>query len=203
MTYQVQEFFVSQNSEAQPPNSKKRIVNNRNKCWYPSCPSPSESLLIECKVEERHFIGDTSPYDNIDSYSKPIRFTMNDQLQPAQFRSEVILHNNPETDLQIKRLFVNFHFHDDTPENALRNESPTSFTVPSLHRRSLDIPKNSIKQNLKQKKQNDSQKPQSTTSSHFNEFLHQWVDDLCANKHLMKSDDIVFFIKNGEFFARI
>ena len=35
------------------------------------------------------------------------------------------------------------------------------------------------------------------------ELLHKWIDDLCANKQLINSDNIVFFIKNGEFFARI
>ncbi|CAF1141073.1 unnamed protein product [Rotaria sordida] len=208
MTYQEREFLVSESSQPQQSYSQRRIFNKRNNIWYPSSRlSSSKPFRIECKAEERHFIGDTPSYYNIDSSLKPIRFTMNDQLEPAQFRSEIIVHNDAETDLHVKRLRVAFHFYDDSPTNAMLKSRATPPPESSIRSRSLDRPRSSVpqqqQQQQQQQKDNDSKRKfQSTTSSEF-KFLHKWIDDICSNESLMTNDDIVFFIKNGEFFARI
>jgi len=198
MTYHDRELLVSRYSR---PYSQKRTFNNRNNRWYPSRLSPLQSFHIECKAEERHFISNISPY-TIDSSLKPIRYTMSDQLKPIQFRSEIIVHNDPETDLHIKRLRVNFHYHDDTPANAILNDrsSPLSTT----RSQSLHSPRPSLPQQQQQQKDNNSKRkfrPAERSQSQI--LLHKWIDDICANENLMTNDDIVFFIKNGEFFARI
>lgn len=196
MTYHERELLVSQSSQ---PYSHKRTYNNSNHRWYPSRLSPSQSLRIECKAEERHFIGNISPY-TINSSLKPIRYTMNDQIKPAKFRSEIIVHNNPETDLHINRLRVNFHYHDETPGNAILNHRTSP--LPSTRSQSLHVPRSSSSQN--QNRGNHSRRrTQPAILSESQILLHRWIDDICANEQLMTNDDIVFFIKNGEFFARI
>jgi hypothetical protein len=112
--------------------------------------------------------------------------------EPIKFRSEIIVHNNPDVDLHIQKLRVDFRYHDDTPVNAIvdHHSSPRS--------RSINIPKSSNSH-----EQRDKRKFHPTTSSPPQILLHQWIDDICANEQLMSNDDIVFFIKNGEFFARI
>ncbi|CAF2516278.1 unnamed protein product [Rotaria sp. Silwood2] len=206
MTYQEQEFFISESSQPQQPYSQKRIFNNHNNRWYPSHLSSSKSLRIECKTEERHFLGNTCPYYNIDSSLKPIRCTMSDQLEPGQFRSEIIVHNNTDTDIHIKRLRVAFRYHDDPPENATLNNPATSLTESSIRSRSVDMPRSSISQTQQQQQQqkdNDSKRKFQSATSSQSKLLHQWIDDICSNEKLMATDNIVFFIKNGEFFARI
>jgi hypothetical protein len=198
MTYHGRELLVSQS----PQYSQRRAFNNGNNRWFPSRLSPTQSLRIECKAEERHFISDySSPKANFSV--KPIRYTMNDQFKPVKFRSEIIVHNNPETDLHIKRLRVAFHYHDDSPANALlmhRSSSPPPSS--SIRSRSLNIPRSSLEQQ-QQKDNNAKQRFRHGSSSQSQTVLHQWIDDICANEQLMANDDIVFFIKNGEFFARI
>jgi hypothetical protein len=75
MTYHEQELLVSRSSQ---PHSQKRTFNNRNHQWSHSRLSPLQSFRIECKAEERHFIGNISPH-TINSSLKPIRYTMSDQ----------------------------------------------------------------------------------------------------------------------------
>jgi hypothetical protein len=196
MTYHEQELLVSRSSQ---PHSQKRTFNNRNHQWSHSRLSPLQSFRIECKAEERHFIGNISPH-TIDSPLKPIRYTMSDQIKPIKFRSEIIVHNNPETDLHIQRLHVDFHYHDDTPANALLHHR--SSPVTSKRSRSVHSPRTSLPN--QQQKDNYSKgtlRPRITSRSQT--LLHQWIDDICSNEQLMQNDDIVFFIKNGEFFARI
>ncbi|CAF3479225.1 unnamed protein product [Rotaria sp. Silwood1] len=208
MTYQNQEYLVLQSSQPQQSYSERRIFDNHNNRWYPSHLPSAQSLHIECKAEERHFIGDTSPYYNIDSSLKPIRFTMSDQLEPVQFRSEIIVHNNTDTDLHIKRLRVAFHYHDDTPTNAQLNNRAISATESTRRSHSVDTPRSSLPQRQQQEQQqqqkdNDSRRKFQSATSSQSKLLHRWIDDICSNDELMNNDDIVFFIKNGEFFARI
>lgn len=206
MTYHDQEFLVSQTSEAVSHDSKGRTFNNRNKNWYSSHHSPPESLRVECKAEERHFISDIAPYYNIDSYLKPIHFTMNDQSKPIQFRSEIIVHNDCDVDLNIKRLHVSFYCYDDIPPtNALFNQGTTPSNLPLTHEYSVQLPRFSKTQiHQEQNKVNDSrQQFQSTKSYPSNQLLHQWIDEICNHGQLLNSDNIVFLIKSGEFFARI
>jgi hypothetical protein len=201
MTYHERELLVSRSSQ---PYSQKRTYSNSNNRWYPSRLSPSQTALrIECTTEERHLIGNTSRYP-INSSLKPIRYTMVDQIKPVQFRSEIVVHNNPEIDLHIKRLRVNFHYHDDTPTNALLNHH-SSFLLPSTDRQSLHVPKPllSDQQQQQQRDNYSRRKFRPAVLSESQSLLHQWIDDICANEQLMANDDIVFFIKNGEFFARI
>lgn len=197
MTYHGRELLVSKSSQ---PYSHKRTYNNSNNRWYPSRLSPSQSLRVECKAEERHFIGNISPY-TINSSLKPIRFTMNDQIKPTKFRSEIIVHNNPEADLHINRLRVDFHYHDDTPANAILNHRASPLT--STRSQSLHIPKPSSSQQQPYRDNNFRRKNRPSILSESQILLHQWIDDICANEQLMTNDNIVFFIKNGEFFARI
>ncbi len=193
MTYHERELLVSRSSQ-------KRTFNNSNNHRYPSRFSPSQILRVECKAEERHFLGNISSH-TINSSHKPIRYTMNEQIQPIQFRSEIIVHNNPEADLHIKRLRVNFQYHDDTPTDALLNHH--SSPLSSTRSQSLHMPRPSFPTQQQQKGNNIKRKYRPATVPQPQALLHQWIDDICANEKLMENDDIVFFIKNGEFFARI
>jgi hypothetical protein len=196
MTYHEQELLVSRSSQ---PYSQKRTFNNSNHRWSHSRLSPLQSFCIECKAEERHFIGNISPH-TINSPLKPIRYTMSDQIKPVQFRSEIIVHNNPEADLHIQRLRVDFHYHDDTPANAILNHRSSPLT--STRSRSVHSPRTSLPR--QQQKDNKSKgKLRPAIMSRSQTLLHQWIDDICSNEQLMTNNDIVFFIKNGEFFARI
>lgn len=200
MTYEEKKPIVPQSSQEQQLYGQKRLYSNRDNLWYPpSHLSPSQSLRIVCKAEERHFITNTLPNCNIDSSLKPICITMNDQFQPIQFRSEIILHNNPETDLRIQRLRVAFNYKDDSPATALIDHHPKSWQQSSPRTNSSDRRESSLPQRQQQSTNNDSRRRSSTSKN----LLHQWIDDICANEDLMSNDDIVFFIKNGEFFARI
>ena len=182
MTYHEQELLVSQSPQ-------KRTFNESNKYLFPTRLSSSQSLRIECKAEERYFIDQTSPY-KINSPLKPIQYTMTEENQPLKFRSEIIVHNDPEINLHIKRFRVNFYYPDDLSENITTTRS-----------QSLHIPNASVSQ--KQKENNSKRRYQPAILSPPQTVLHQWIDDICANEQLMSNDDIVFFIKNGEFFARI
>jgi hypothetical protein len=202
MTYHKRELLVSQSSQHQQPHLPRRTLNNSNNRWHSSRLSPSQPVRIECKAEERHCIGDSSSY-TINSSSKPIRFTMNHQSKPVHFRSQIIVHNDPEADLHIKRLSVAFHYHDDPPTRGSVNYRPS----PPVRSRSLHTPRSSLPQRQQhhQKKDNNSRRKSRPSASppQSQALLHQWIDDICANKKLMSNNDIVFFIKNGEFFARI
>jgi hypothetical protein len=190
MTYHERELSVSRSSQSQQPYSQKRTFNNSQ---YPSHRLPPQSLRIECKTEERHFITDISPY-TINTSVKPIRLTMNDQIKPMKFRSEIIVHNNPETDLQIKRLRVAFHYHDEPTTDPIFDQHSSYIRTQSLHRPPQ-------RQQLKHNDSKTTVRPVEASKSQS--VLHKWIDDICTNEQLMDTNDIVFFIKNGEFFARI
>jgi hypothetical protein len=196
MTYHQRELLVSRSSQSQQPHLQKRIFFNNTK--PPSRLLPPQSLRVECKSEERHFITDISPC-TIDLSLKPIRFRMNEQHKPVQFRSEIIVHNNPETDLHIRRLHVAFHYHDDLPGDAMSGHH-----APAERSHSLHLPNYSpSKRQQELKVNNTKRRTQPVASSQSQALLHRWIDDICMNEKLMDNDDIVFFIKNGEFFARI
>ena len=147
---------------------------------------PPQSIRIECQAEERHFI-DTPPL-KINTTIKPVRFTMDEQVRPGKYRSEIIVHNNPDTDLYIKRLRVGFQTHDDSLINSSKSTRISSRSQ-SLNTRIQE----------KQGKSRSTSLPR----PHSQALLHQWIDDICSNEKLMADDDICFFIKNGEFLARI
>jgi hypothetical protein len=172
MTYRDEELLISR-----PPQSQQKRSRH----------FPSQSIRIECQAEERHFIN--SPSFKLNTSLKPIRFTMNDQVKPGRFRSEIIVHNNPNIDFYIKRLRVAFNGHDYVSKNQ-----------PSSRSHSLHGPSQG-----KEKKQDSSKKFRSASlpRSPSQALLHQWIDDICSNEKLMADDDIVFFLKNGEFLARI
>lgn len=195
----------------------RRTFNNRCNRFIPSRLSPSQTFRVECKAEERHFLGNTSPF-TVNSPLRPLRLAMNDSIQPVQFRSEIIVHNNPETDVHIKSLRVAFHYHDDSPANAMSAQRLSPSSSSSIPSQSFELPKTSSQKprrppppppppprsppgtrpirNLQTAIASIAPAPSQTA-------LHQWIDDICANEELMANDDIVFFIKNGEFFARI
>lgn len=192
MTYHERELLVSRSPQ-------KRTFNNSNSRWCSSRLSPSQSLRIECIAEERHCLGHISPH-TIHSSRKPVRFTMTEPVQPVQFRSQIIVHSNPETDLHIKRLRVNFHYHDDAPVSAtVSHHDP--IPSPSIASQSLHVPRSSSSH--AEKETSSKRKFHPAMLSQPQAALYRWVDDICANEKLMANDDIVFFIKNGEFFARI
>jgi hypothetical protein len=114
---------------------------------------------------------------------------MNDPIKPIKLRSEIIVHNNPDINLHIQKLRVDFRYHDDTPFNAIVDQHHS----PPPRSQSIHIPRSSERDKRKYRPAILSQ-PQ---------ILRKWIDDLCDNEQLMNNDDIVFFIKNGEFFARI
>lgn len=169
MTVSEEELLISR-----PPQYQPRKIPSRH--------APSQSILIECQAEERHFID--SPPTKINTSGKPIRFTMDEQVKPGKYRSEIIVHNNPEVDLYIKRLRVAFNPHDGSPKTARSSARSHSLNPPSQH---------------KQGKSRSVSLPRSNSTA----VLHQWIDDICSNEKLMSDDDICFFIRNGEFLARI
>lgn len=137
-------------------------------------------VRIDCQTEERQFVND--PSRRIYTSGNPIRLTMNEHVKPSKYRSEIVVQNNPNLDLYVKRLRVAFQTHDDPRMNT--RTSPRS--------RSLNIRRE--------------EKSRSTTSfprSNSQALLHQWIDDICSNEKLMADEEICFFIKNGEFLARI
>ncbi|CAF1250193.1 unnamed protein product [Adineta steineri] len=202
MTYCERDSVVSRSPQHQQPYLQKRTVNNTNNHWLSSRLSPSQSVRIECKAEEQYFIGDTPSY-RIHSSLNPIHLTMNDQYKPIQFRSQIILHNDPQTDVRIDKFSVAFHCPDDPSTNTISRHHRST---PATRSQSLHASKSSLPQRH-QLKDNDSRRKlehsSSSSSLRSQALLHQWIDDICANTQLMSNDDIVFFIKNGEFFARI
>ncbi len=149
---------------------------------YPRRSGRPESIHIECQAEERHFIN--NPPSKINASIKPIRFNMNEQVKPGKYRSEILVQNNPDMDLYIKRLRVAFHAYDGSSKTG-RSSSRSH----SLNARSHE----------KSSKPRSGSLPRSNSQA----ILHQWIDDICSNEKLMADDDICFFIKNGEFLARI
>ena len=169
MTIPDEELLISR-----PPQSPTRLP-------------PPKTIRIECQAEERHFIN-SSPL-KINGSSKPFRFTMDNQIKPGQYRSEIVVQNNPDVDLYIKRLRVAFHAHDDLSINTNSKNQRTSSRSHSLHG----------PYQQKQGKYRSVSLPRSNSQA----ILHQWIDDICSNEKLMADDDICFYIKNGEFLARI
>ncbi|UJR28566.1 hypothetical protein I4U23_009799 [Adineta vaga] len=200
MTYRERDLVDSQSStHHQQSPLKNRTGNQSHNRWYSSGLLPSRSFRIECKAEERHFLTDSSSSSyKLNSSLQPIRYTMTEQFKPVQFRSQIIVHNNPETNLFIEKLRIAFGDSDDLSKHH-RSSPPT-------RSQSLHIPKSSISQQrpYHQERENHSRTAHRTNApSDSQALLHQWIDDICANQQLMSNDDIVFFIKNGEFFARI
>ena len=143
--------------------------------------------LFGLNVKLKNDIFLNSSPTKINASVKPIRFTVDEQFKPGKYRSEILVQNNPDVDLYIKRLRVAFHAHDDLSRTT---RSPSS--SPRSH--SLNRP---IEQ--KSSKSRSTSLPRSNSQA----VLHQWIDDICSNKKLMADDDICFFIRNGEFLARI
>lgn len=183
MTYHKRDLLTSQSQQ-------KSIFNECNKHSYPIRLSQSQSFRIECKAEERHFL-QRQKLHQINSAIKPIQYTMNESNRPVQFRSEIVVHNHPETDLRIKRLRVNFYCHEEPTTNNLGHHSTTRSHSLNIPRRTASV------------RQNNENLPRINQLSTSQNLLHRWIDDICANEKLMINDNIVFFIKNGEFFARI
>ncbi|CAF0932949.1 unnamed protein product [Adineta steineri] len=152
--------------------------------------SPSQPIRIECRAEERHFINSTPL--KISGSSKPIRYTTNDSNEPGQYRSEIVVHNNPAVNLYIKKLRVGFHTHDDLALNNTRSPRPATrhHSINGL---------SDENQRQKSGKYRSISLPRSNSQA----MLHQWIDDICSHEKLLANDDICFFLKNGEFLARI
>ena len=146
---------------------------------------PPQTIRIECQAEERHFLND--PSQKISTSIKPIRFTVDEHVKPGKYRSEILVQNNPDLDLYVKRLRVAFQTHDDPRTTTTTRISPRS--------RSLNA-------RFEENKSSKS-RPVSLPRSNSQAILHQWIDDICSNATLLADDDICFFIKNGEFLARI
>jgi hypothetical protein len=187
MTYRDEELLVSR-----PPLSQERRPYEKR--GLPSRSSSSPYIRIECQAEERHFV-DSTPF-RMNSLSKPIRFTTHETLQPEQFRSEIVVHSNPATDFYIKRLRVAFHDH---PAPSIHgSKTLRSSSSPRSHL-SQEHPQDQRKANESTRKFRSRSLPRSNSQA----MLHRWIDDICSNEQLMGDDDIVFFLKNGEFLARI
>lgn len=166
MTVTDEEILIS----PAPPPPSRRVVQPR-------------TIRIECQAEERHFLND--PSKKISTTIKPIRFTVDEHVKPGKYRSEILVQNNPDLDLYVKRLRIAFQTPDET-----RTTARTSPRSRSLNAR--------IEEN-KSSKSRPVSLPRSTSQA----ILHQWIDDICSNAKLMADDEICFFIKNGEFLARI
>ena len=151
---------------------------------------PSQSIHIECLAEQQYFLH-SSPL-KINLSSKPIHLTMNDEVKPGQYRSEIIVHNKPNMDLYIKRLHMGYDIHDHLSTDNIENQR-------------LSPRRSSLYGSLKQKQcqYDDKYRSISLPRSDFHTALHQWIDNICSNEKLMTDDDICFFIKKGEFLARI
>jgi len=165
MTITDEELLISRPPQCQP----RRVVQ-------------PQTIHIECQAEERHFIN--NPPSKINVSVKPIRFTIDEQVKPGKYRSEILVQNNPDIDLYIKRLRVAFQTHDDSSKHTRSSVRSHSLNARSHEKsgksRSISLPR-----------------------SNSQAILHQWIDDICSNEKLMADDDICFFIKNGEFLARI
>jgi hypothetical protein len=171
-------------------SDEELLISRPPQCQQKRSPpsrAPPKSIRIECQAEERHFIN--SPPLKISASIKPIRFTMDNQVKPGQYRSEIVVQNNPDVDLYIKRLRIAFHAHDDLSINTNARTPRTSSRSHSLH----------VPSQQKQGKYRSVSLPRSNSQA----VLHQWIDDICSNEKLMGDEDICFFIKNGEFLARI
>ena len=178
--------------------------------------SPPQNLRIECTAEERHYLDNSATHIN-KSYFRPIRSKMEEENKPVQFRSEIIVHNNPEYDVHIKTLRIALHYHDDSPNDAMaahqsmsypsddnRSNTMTTSSSQTFRKRSPPPPPSRpTSSQLPPISPNKHRRSLGSTKSQTQTLLHQWIDDICANEELMSNDDIVFFIKNGEFFARI
>lgn len=181
MTYQDEEILISR-----PPLSQQRRSPDRQR--LPSRSSSSTPYLrIECQAEERHFI-DSSPFQ-MNSSTKAARFTTDQQICPGRFRSEIVVHSDPNVDFHIKRLRVAFNDQSKASRSHSVNNSGSRQTT-SQH---------SGKDKQSKRKYRSSSLPRHNSQA----VLHQWIDDICSNEKLMVNDDIVFFLKNGEFLARI
>lgn len=153
--------------------------------------TPPQTIHIECHAEERH-IPDSYPA-NIQTKFKPMNCTADNGANRGKYRSEIVVHKNPDTDLYIKRLRVAFGAYDDA---SMRNLKPERSSI-----RSQSVNSSSQgKQRQQQEKYRSISVPRKTDS---HAALHQWIDDICLNEQLMNDDDICFYLKNGEFLARI
>lgn len=190
MTYQEEEILISR-----PPLSQQRRSPDRQR--LPSRSSSSTPYLrIECQAEERHFI-DSSPFQ-MNSSTKAARFTTDQQIRPGRFRSEIVVQSDPNVDFHIKRLRVAFN--DPSDFSSITNHSKAS--------RSHSVNNSGSRQTTTEQSGKDKQSKRKYRSSSLprhnsHAILHQWIDDICSNEKLMVNDDIVFFLKNGEFLARI
>lgn len=155
-----------------------------------SRPVPPQSIRIDCLAEQHHFIN-TFPVI-ITGSLKPIRFSPSNQPMFGQYRSEIVVHNNPNADLYIKRLRVGFNAHEDAtmPSSTIGRPSSRSHSAHSPPKQ-------------RRRQQEGKPRPVSLPRSSSQAALHQWIDDICSNKKLLADDDICFFLKNGEFLARI
>ena len=181
MTYPGEELLVSE---------QRRSMDERNSPSHPSS-LYRPSIRIQCQAEERHFT-DSSPFQ-INTSIKPVRLSNLDSIGSDRFRSEIVIHSNPKMNFYIKRLRVGFHDNLD------------SATHPPKPPRSVSSPRNHSSAHSMGKEKDTKRKFRSVSLPRSNSqvILHQWIDDLCAHERLMLDEDIVFFLKNGEFLARI
>lgn len=150
----------------------------------------SQPIHIQCQAEERHFVNSLPM--KVTGSLKPIRFASDTQARPGQYRSEIVVHNNPAMDLYIKRLRVAFNTYGDSAMNVSKNERSPGRSR-SAHAASQKS----------QRQQQGKYRSISVPRPNSQAILHQWIDDICSNEKLMTDDDICFFLKNGEFLARI
>ncbi|UJR20958.1 hypothetical protein I4U23_024065 [Adineta vaga] len=151
-----------------------------------------QSIRIECQAEERHFIN-SIPL-KINASAKPIRFTMNDSTKSGPYRSEIIIHSNPDTDFYIKKFRVAYHTRDD-----LSLAHPKTPRASSSRSHSVHVPSHEKQRAQQSGKGRSVSFPRSNSQA----ILHQWIDDICSDEKLLTNDNISFFLRNGEFLARI
>lgn len=179
MTYRADDLTLNQHRKSS------------NQYWSPSQSSSltlnRPSIRIECQAEERRFV-DSSRFEH-HSTLKPFRLSAEEPNRNGRFRTEIVIHSNPKTDLYIKRLRLGFN--DRLDPSSQPAKPPRSASSPRSQ--TLRIP-NQSKRKFRST---------SLSRSHSQTILHQWIDDICANENLMVDEDIVFFLKNGEFLARI
>ncbi|CAF1657638.1 unnamed protein product, partial [Didymodactylos carnosus] len=124
----------------------QKSSNNRSSSSLKHLSSIPQYLRIECKAEEKHLTSNilSNPF-TLNSFIEPIKFTLydQDQLKPIHYKSEIVLHNNPDTNLRIKVLRVAFH-------NCSRTQSMNPSMYRSRERKPLISNNNDLSSKIRQ-----------------------------------------------------
>ncbi|CAF0806447.1 unnamed protein product [Didymodactylos carnosus] len=196
MTYH--NVFHGNSPIADRPLNNKVKKSSDNHLLSRSPFSPPQYLRIECTAEEKHLTSNilSTPF-TLNSLIQPIKFTLYDKLKPINYKSEIVIHNNPETNLHIKVLRVAF-------PNGGRSQSVNRSSYCYREQSSLnDLSSSKMLQDDKKTTKRRSLVLPWSSRSRSEVTLHQWIDNISNNEALMYDDDIVFFLKSGEFYVRI